>query len=588
METRSNCLFSVLKRLKESSKEAVENLDSLSDFKKYMHVKRKVEDELISLILQANSVNKSQLILVCGGVGDGKSHLISYVLQKFPHIRENFVLHNDATESFLPQQTSIDTLNLLLDDFTDQKLNQGAPKKLILAINLGALNNFIDSHYGMRYHRLKEYVTQKGILEARITDNSFDDNSPFQFINFSDFHMYSLGADGPKSEYIQELFNKVTKSDVNNPFYLAYSQSCVKQCACANNCPVKFNFELLGKEFAQKRLINILIEAMVKYKLIISTRALLNFIYDIVVSSYLDTVPSQSLQKEISKLTFIDHIRYLIPNLIFEHEDLSSIFGTISLLDPVNYRTEKRDQIVTKFNTIKNIVYIYNEYIEMSDYPHFNTELAIEGVLLESEELRQDLIKLFFRLYLFSPKSGDLEYTDELYVSYVNNLYYCNVGDKTKIKDLYYSVKEAIYKWNGKSTEDSINIFIGKNQIKYRISQKLSLEPSIGGLEKLDNRLIDKFIPYLKLHFSKQDSDVLHDIDVDYSLFCLLMDINNGYRPNKKDKATFINFVSFMDKILLLGLQDRELIFEHRIGELSNKYKMVFNKQFEQYSFVRL
>ncbi|HEX9061088.1 MAG TPA: DNA phosphorothioation-dependent restriction protein DptF, partial [Clostridia bacterium] len=94
--------------------------------------------------------------------------------------------------------------------------------------------------------------------------------------------------------------------------------------------------------------------------------------------------------------------------------------------------------------------------------------------------------------------------------------------------------------------------------------------------------------PYIKTHFCRQDDDDIYDLDIDYSLYCLLMDVNKGYRPNKNDKNTYINFVAFIEKILSLGYQDRELVFEHRVGERISKYKMNYNKQFEQYSFVRL
>ena len=46
----NNCLIDELKKLKESSKEAVENITNFSEFKKYMHVKRNVQDELFNII----------------------------------------------------------------------------------------------------------------------------------------------------------------------------------------------------------------------------------------------------------------------------------------------------------------------------------------------------------------------------------------------------------------------------------------------------------------------------------------------------------------------------------------------------------
>ena len=197
----NNCLIDELKKLKESSKEAVENITSFSEFKNYMHVKRNVQDELFNIIEKSSKSNSSKLILVCGGVGDGKSHIISYFKNNYPDIISEFEIHNDATESFEPGKTSIDTLNDVLKDFNDDNIIH-SNKKLILAINLGALSNFIDSKYQENFKNLKQYVEDKKILDVDISDNSYEEESNFQFINFSDYHIYSLTEEKAKSQYV--------------------------------------------------------------------------------------------------------------------------------------------------------------------------------------------------------------------------------------------------------------------------------------------------------------------------------------------------------------------------------------------------
>ena len=67
-----------------------------------MHVNRDAQNELQGIILEANKDEKAQLILVCGSVGDGKSHIISYFKNKYPDVMGSFTLHNDATESLEP------------------------------------------------------------------------------------------------------------------------------------------------------------------------------------------------------------------------------------------------------------------------------------------------------------------------------------------------------------------------------------------------------------------------------------------------------------------------------------------------------
>lgn len=68
-----------LRKLRKLSMESVENTLSFNTFKKYMHVRRPVEDDLRNMLVHVNNANKKTLILLCGSAGDGKSHLLSYL-----------------------------------------------------------------------------------------------------------------------------------------------------------------------------------------------------------------------------------------------------------------------------------------------------------------------------------------------------------------------------------------------------------------------------------------------------------------------------------------------------------------------------
>lgn len=56
-------LVSELKKLKKSSSEAIDSEESFSEFKKYMHIHRGLEDDLIQKIEQAKSSNGKNLFL---------------------------------------------------------------------------------------------------------------------------------------------------------------------------------------------------------------------------------------------------------------------------------------------------------------------------------------------------------------------------------------------------------------------------------------------------------------------------------------------------------------------------------------------
>ena len=190
--------------------ESVENTASFDTFKKYLHVLRPVEVELRDLLSKVNAANKKTLILLCGSAGDGKSHLISYLRNAdSEHLLDTFELYNDATESSAPQLTSIDTLAEKLAPFNDENYTTDDGFKMILAINLGTLNNFIESEKGKTFSVLKKYVEVNEIFSTYVRPNTYQANSVFQYVSFSDYQVFTLNSTGIGTAYLEELLEKL-------------------------------------------------------------------------------------------------------------------------------------------------------------------------------------------------------------------------------------------------------------------------------------------------------------------------------------------------------------------------------------------
>lgn len=68
-----------ISRLRISSAEAVENAASFSSLKKYLHVERSIQLKVEDILKKRLNEKRSNLILLCGSVGDGKSHLLAYL-----------------------------------------------------------------------------------------------------------------------------------------------------------------------------------------------------------------------------------------------------------------------------------------------------------------------------------------------------------------------------------------------------------------------------------------------------------------------------------------------------------------------------
>lgn len=584
-ESSQKCLVRELSRLKESSKEAVEGIGQFTTFKKYMHIERDAQKELQDLIIKANDSLKAQLILVCGSVGDGKSHIISYFNNKYPDNMKNFTLHNDATESLEPNKTSMDTLNDVLDNFSDDKIGV-SNQKLILAINLGTLNNFIDSQYGERFTYLKKYVQDKKILESAIEDNKFDEKSSFQFVNFSDYHIFTLKDGKVHSDYIKSLIKKITDPSEYNIFHNSYEKNCTK-CNNYNCCPIKANYELLCNEMVQESIVDLLVQCIIKNKIIISTRALINFIYELIIPRSYINVNSPMFKDDIYKLNNSEYVKSLMPNIIFSHKELSFIFEALNSIDPLNVRNKGVDDFIIEFNNSTDVLSYFNKYL---DYPKWYIEKINNIDISDTEDrnIRHELLKLFIRSYYLCGKGNLFSLKDEIYDNYIEAVYYWNKGDKSKLKNLYDSVKNGIVKWNGECEKDQINIFIGRNQIKYKISEDIELKVDISNLPIDENTDLKKFITTPKLKYKSKKQDNSYEIDIDFSLYQLLLHVINGYRPNKKDKNHFIKFIEFINKLEETGSQNHNLIFTEKNRNKNKKYKLEYDNEFDVYKFVEM
>lgn len=208
-----NCKFiNELNRLRKSSSDSIDNVEKFDQFKSYMHVVRKMEEDLKGLLRKVNASGKKTLVLLCGSAGDGKSHLLSYLKNlDEEHLIDDYFVYNDATESSAPSKTAIETLNEFLSDYRDENL-ASLGQNVILAINLGVLSNFIDSKYADHFCTLRKYIENSDILTSRVNNNEYDCESNFQHISFSDYNLYSLSAEGIHADYIEKLLEKADRT----------------------------------------------------------------------------------------------------------------------------------------------------------------------------------------------------------------------------------------------------------------------------------------------------------------------------------------------------------------------------------------
>jgi len=252
-----------LSKLRKSSAESVENTNAFNHFKEYLHVERHVEIELRKLLRSVNEKQGKCLVLLCGSAGDGKSHLISYMKNSDTEgLLDGYELYNDATESSEPTLTSIDTLADKLTDFDDEHYDNADGSKMIIAINLGTLNNFIESAKGKSFTKLRKYVEENKILSSYAQEIGYKDKSVFQHVSFADYQVFSLSENGIQTVFLEKLLEKVFSQNDDNPFYQSYKKE-ETNCQLCQRCPVRHNFEFLSDPKNQHVLIHRIVQAVI-------------------------------------------------------------------------------------------------------------------------------------------------------------------------------------------------------------------------------------------------------------------------------------------------------------------------------------
>lgn len=538
---------------KESSKSAIADADcsSFDEIKKYLHLYRAIEEQLKHFIELVKVSNSKKLFLVCGNVGDGKSHLLASIRLNNPNLLDGMKLHDDATESSKPDASFIDELNQLLEGFSDEKLNSGN-EKIILAINLGTLNNFLEADGDNRFSKLKAYVKEKRILEVGgIVDCEFEERSPFQFVNFCDHNLFTLNEEGPKSNLIESAIEKVVSKD--GPFYEAYENQKERH---PHNCPICFNFELLRDPEFRDKISSLLIECIIKGELIVSIRALYNFIYDLIVPIDLQPLDDVSCISRIKQYSDSDFLQNIIPNYIFIHPELSHIFEQLQSYDPASSRGAKVDEAVTELMVSESPEKIVDRYISLDGMAE-----KIKDIFKRFKINRgyTDYISSFIRTVYFWPKTSGLFHHNDIYQEFTRLLYDWYSGEKKTVKPLYVEIQKAALLWKGQAEEGKINVDIGRQQLQYRASEKISIKPDPPDPPQSNDDQVFRFNAFVPLRFIIDSSSI--SIAITYHLYVLIRKINNGYRPTKLDHSNFAVFNDFVKRVSYSGEGHKAVFF---------------------------
>lgn len=577
LKNKGSYLLNELSRLSSQSKEGVESHKGLNYFKKYLHVKRSIQTELVDMIEDANNSEGAQLVLLCGSVGDGKSHLLAYLNEEHKQLLDGFYIHNDATESHDPNLTELETLDNVLCSFRDENI-YNSNEKIVLAINLGVLNNFLETDFAKeKYSKFNEFVNKSNIFNQTLISSSHKDEH-FKLVSFGDYNIYELTENGAESFYIEELLKRIVEKTDNNPFYQAY----LKDKSEGITSSFIINYELLSKDGVTKKISDLLVSAIVKDKKILGTRELLNFIYELMVPAVVE-------DDRVSIIDILKEVDNLLPNLIFNCGVRGELLRIISKNDPIKIRHKDIDKLLIQLNIVEDIIPVLKQY--------FNEDICIilEEMFKDITNLnelshgdKEKIIETIIRLLaLAGNKEISYVFEDQAYKEFMKYLYYFNKGEASGYLAIFKEVKDAIYKWNG-SPKDKY-VFLNKNLYDFKVAEEIDFNPHhAGSCPKNNKNTLERFKSNISLGYETSFNKGIEVLELDYQLYKKIVEINKGYCASKNDKEESVIFLEFIEKLLSYGNMEEELLIEYKKDnkKFILKYKDGFGG--EEFSFEGL
>lgn len=544
-----------LNKLNIVSKESTNSGEEFDSFNQYMHVERQIQTDLLSVLKERNGI-VGNLIFLAGSSGDGKSHLFSYLRENYSDLVDGYDFYRDATESDDLDLDAEEVLEKKLVDFSDDGLERGCSKKMIIAINLGIMSNFIAmSSVQDKYSKLVSFIKESEVLEEGNIKRVYS-NKTFSIVNFSGYNDLELIDGKLVSPYIEKLFEKIFSKHEDNIFYNAYLED--KSAGLIRDYLV--NYELMLNKEINKSVIELLIMAKLNKNLIIPTRMIFNFIYKIIV-------PSDELKE---KKNLKSYLQNSLPELIFSNIPQNKLSKPLQELDVLKVRLPEMDTVISELFVI-SMSDICDEYFSEKEYELFVSCLKqLEGKSKTNDnELKALYIRVVARLVWLGKKIKLNKYY-ETYNAFIVFLDGYNSADINRIQELIDFVHNAVYLWigDGKSTyirsQTTTNIYL---------SYQVEIEDAFEELpHKEDNASI---FTTMKIPFKESDADMKADIEVDFGLFELLYAINKGYRPNSQDEENAISFIKFMNLLAKSGQNKMELV----LGKDANAMRYVLKKK---------
>ena len=531
--------------------DSVQSGQSFGELDNYLHIKRNYIENALCNRMDEIIEQGGGIILLVGSAGDGKSHLISSIRNTGKY-KDTFRFYNDATESYSPSRTAIDTLREVLADFSDANIDS-TTSKLVLAINIGKLNAFIeDASVKLQYSKLVEFANP---LFSENT-NKVHETQRMRIVQFTNLQIFEFNKDDSgtypvDSYFFKEFLMRITRPDINNPFYKAYKESIPLDDSRTD--PVVLNYQLLCLKPVQTTIINSIIEAIIRFRLMVTPRDFQDFIYSILVYEDLDNYTDEKHLLEA-----------LLPSMLYNGKR-SKIQRSLTMLDPLKYSSTEHDEQLSSLFTSPEIP---PKYLD-EDLISSASPLLVGKIRAMCNNNRKNIMRttqFLFRLkHLLSYHSESEEYIS--FLSSVKGFFNENGQD---VQRVYQMVSTVIPRHYGSYYSPEKTVPLNMQGSHHRLFAGINLVPdSYLSIYESPNEFSLTMILKWKVL-----SEVV-PLPIDYQLYEYLTRLYKGRLSLNFESTKNMAFSHFVRRLVSLSNSSDEVIIM-----TSENRKYILSKQF--------
>lgn len=523
----SGTLRGALGVLEKSSRYAVEvegvEESELYAYKDYLYVPSPVEDAFVSRLEQ---LQLGEMVFLCGSSGDGKSAIMA---RQHARYAGQVCFHLDATHSFSPTESAVDTLDKL---FRNVKAS-GEP--LAVGINIGMLANYAQE--GSEEHRdVKESF--RAFLQSEPPD------AKHHFISFLQHPKFELTEECGESAFASALLERLTSTSDDNPFFRLLPKSGQE-----DDKLLRANFRLLGDPGVQRIVINALLKARLFNEQFITARALLDFFHHLLTAD-----------------------GYLFDNL-FSASD-NELVQRIMAYDPARLRHRELDNFILRLGL----------GLRDADFEVYVQQLASVGIF--GLDRPASYIRLFF---LFQCSDFGTNYHRRFRSCFDDPALYQyarfwrlheEVADSFAVSalrsDFYKGVFiEALTRYVNRNARGlkKRHLLVGRRS-NFDLAAHVEIHPDFARAAQGASHDIGYFNAFFKANGKE-----MPPVKVNASLLELMLRVNAGYRPSKHDKSVIVILEEIADAIIEQALQVKS-IFVYGTGRCV-EFKQLEDKSIE-------